>query len=137
MEAESFYRVNGQKKFFVKTARIYLNKLYPMFKSKYRLPCSWHQTTNQPTLFSPIFSTNSSSNFRLSSWIRKETFNWSKIAFFFSHWIKSLFSFSTAKRRIIRGQNWEEQDWLFDVKNKIFLKVEKYSTVHCMEKQRR
>ena len=81
------------------------------------ISCSSHQTTKQPILFPPIFSTNFS---QLSSW---KTFHWSKTEKkTLLVQIKSLFSFSTEKTE---KNSWKKIGktrlvvWWFDVTNNI------------------
>ena len=84
------------------------------------ISCSWHQTTKQPILFSPIFSTNFS---QLEQLKKKTNFLLVQNRFFLGlGQMKSLFSFSSTQTE---KNSWKKLGktrfvvWWFDVTNKI------------------
>ena len=79
-----------------------------------QISCSEHQTTKQLILISPIFSWTF---LIFSSWKRQQTCLVKK--YFLS--VLDQWNFCFHKLRKIRGNNWEKQDWWFDVTNKIYM----------------
>ena len=97
----------------------FLTKLWILY-SCFLVSCSWYQSTKQPILFFPIFSTNFS---QLEQLKRIANFFIGPKQIFFSLSfgpMKSLFSFSTAKNE---KRSWKKLGktrfvvWWFDVTN--------------------